>query len=141
MTLKELLAEVEKAKETRERAPMTLEQTFARYKQVLMPDLAQRLEKAEKSLQALVIAYAIRFGRTDCDVQEYQEARKTLNEINEPPTLRERIRETPGRTKQYELVAQSLTRLCPNCSGFMIWAKDSDGWYCAEDIIFIPANC
>lgn len=61
---------------------------------------------------------------------------KALREIEEPPTLRERIREAPGKPDEPE--DDDARKRCPNCVTRMRWAAACLGWYCGQCHIFVP---
>ena len=60
-------------------------------------------------------------------------------EITDPPTIRERIRETPGQPD--EPMAEKAVQRCPKCTYTMIFVQNPRGWYCRADFLFIPEEC
>ena len=134
MDLKRLLNEVETARTgIHIRHVERMVRDLDRYENELMPDLARRLKKAVDTLERLRgVVYPSDISKA-CN--------SALLEIENPPTLRERIRETPGYVEPYVPVTQKPPERCPKCTYTMLRSERSNGWYCRADFLFIPDEC
>lgn len=145
MTLKELLEEVDNLRlAIRIRTLDTVKVDLERYEKVLMPDLARRLKMAMDAMNDAIDSWNKGW---DCKADPRHERMSdgitrlalATNEIADPPTIRDRIRETPGQPDK--LGVDWATKPCPNCGVRMKRAEKSNGWFCARDFVFLPDDC
>lgn len=152
MTLKELLEEVEDSKLLRDKAVKRSSPSVGAtwvVKTDLAFDLARRLKLAMEALKYAEthLDWCSHKGPFAADVMLTNLRAKMVQvegpEPSRPPTIRDRIRETPGGVDSADVypVVKNATQECPTCKCLMGRAEKSKGWYCAIDHIFLPDDC
>ena len=151
LTLKELLAEVEKLRLGNHRLRGESGNAAERYyEKDIVPQFADRLKKAMDAMNDAIDSWNKGWdchsdpGHSRVGKAVFRLA-EALNEISYPkkpdaPAM-ERCTFIPVKNEPYVPVAQNVTKKCPKCGYFMTWWTKSNGWYCGADFLFIPDEC